>query len=315
VKDDICFISSCIVIPLVVSKRILGVLSIVRKQRHQYFSDADFEHIKTFADYASLTIDNLFTYLELMEKQEIEREVGIAADIQHRLLPRKLPKLPSASLGAYSLPARGVSGDYFDVIPIRQNGRVALVICDVAGKGIPASLIMVMIRTILHLIAGAGQDAATIVSWINRGIAGKINIERFATLSFLIFDTKTKSIEYSNAAHHPVMIYRRRTKNIENLDTEGLPIGLERGTRYGQQHTVLEPGDLVVLYTDGIIEAMDSAGRQYSYESLVKVVAENSQLPPPELATIIREDVKRFVGAARQHDDQTLLLMKVDESS
>jgi phosphoserine phosphatase RsbU/P len=313
-KDDTCFISSCIVMPLVVSKRILGVLSIIRKQKNQYFDNTDFEHIKTFADYTSLTIDNLFTYLELIEKQEMEREVGVAADIQNRLLPRKLPKLPNASLGAFSIPARGVSGDYFDVIPIPRNGRVALVICDVAGKGVPASLVMVMIRTILHLIAGAAQDAATIVSWINRGIAGKINVERFATMSFLTFDSETKSIEYSNAAHHPLMIYRRRTKSIESLDTEGLPIGLERGTHYGQQHTILEPGDLVVLYTDGVIEAMDGAGRQYSYESLAKIVMEHSHLTPPELATVIREDVRRFAGAARQHDDQTLLLMKVDES-
>ena len=311
IEDDTCFMSSIIVIPLVVSKKILGVLAVLRRQKNKLFEDIDFDHVKTFADYASLTMDNLFTYMQLLEKQEIEREVGIAAEIQQKLLPRKIPHFKNVGISAYSVPAKGVSGDYYDIIPIKREGKIALVICDVAGKGVPASLVMVMIRTIVHLIAGAHRDASKIVNWINKGIAGKIDIERFATLSFLSFDTNTHMLEYSNAAHHPLMIYRSASGEIDSLDTEGLPIGLEPGTKYGLQTTMLLQGDVIVLYTDGIIEAMNTRGQQYSYESLAKVIQENHHLDPDSLAEIVRTDVENFVGYARQHDDQTLLLMKV----
>jgi sigma-B regulation protein RsbU (phosphoserine phosphatase) len=310
-EEDTCFVSSIIVIPLVVSKKILGVLSVLKRQKNQYFDDADFDHVKTFADYASLTMDNLFTYMQLLEKQEIEREVGIAAEIQEKLLPHRIPELPSAKIAAFSVPAKGVSGDYYDIIPIRREGKVSLVICDVAGKGVPASLVMVMIRTIIHLIAGAQKDASKIVTWINRGIAGKIDIERFATLSFLTYDMNARTIEYSNAAHHPLMIYRAATGTIESIDTEGLPIGLEPQTKYGLATATLAPGDILVLYTDGVIEAMNARGEQYSYESLARIIKENKDMEPDDLTEIIKTDIENFVGNAKQHDDQTLLLMKI----
>lgn len=310
-EEDTCFVSSIIVIPLVVSKKILGVLSVLKRQKNQFFDDIDFDHVKTFADYASLTMDNLFTYMQLLEKQEIEREVGIAAEIQEKLLPHRIPDLPSATIAAFSVPAKGVSGDYYDIIPIKRDGKVSLVICDVAGKGVPASLVMVMIRTIIHLIAGAQKDASKIVTWINRGIAGKIDIERFATLSFLTYDTAARTIEYSNAAHHPLMIYRAASAAIESIDTEGLPIGLEPQTKYGLATATLEPGDILVLYTDGVIEAMNMKGEQYSYESLAKIIQENKDMEPDDLTEIIKTDIENFVGNAKQHDDQTLLLMKI----
>jgi phosphoserine phosphatase RsbU/P len=310
-KNDTLYVSSIIVIPLLVSKRILGVLSIIKRERGKFFTENDFDHIKTFADYASLTIDFIMTYMELIEKREMERELGIAAEIQQKLLPSKIPKFDKAAIGAFSIPAKGVSGDYFDVLPL-QKDKVALVICDVAGKGVPAALVMVMIRSILHLITSSDKDARTIVTWINRGITGRIDIDHFATLSFMIYDQKSGKITYSNAAHHPLLMFRKKTGKLENIDTEGLPIGIERGTKYEQKSFRIEKGDVAVLYTDGIIEAMNANGDQYSFESLAKVVLKNAHLSPNELIDKIKADLKVFVGNAPQHDDQTLLLMKVN---
>jgi sigma-B regulation protein RsbU (phosphoserine phosphatase) len=310
-KNDTLYISSIIVIPLLVSKRILGVLSIIKRERGKFFTENDFDHIKTFADYASLTIDFIMTYMELIEKREMERELGIAAEIQQKLLPNKIPKLDKAAIGAFSIPAKGVSGDYFDILPL-QKDKVAMVICDVAGKGVPAALVMVMIRSILHLITSADKDARTIVTWINRGITGRIDIDHFATLSFMIYDQNSGKITYSNAAHHPLLIYRKKTGKLESIDTEGLPIGIERGTKYEQKSFKIDTGDVAVLYTDGIIEAMNSDGEQYSFESLAKVVLKNAHLSPNDLIDKIKADLKVFVGNAPQHDDQTLLLMKVN---
>ena len=311
-RRDELSMSSIIVIPFIVLQRVFGVLGLVKRDEGDFFSENDFDRAKLFADYVSLILENLFTYIELLEKQEIEREVGIAADIQTQLLPKLLPRIKNAGVSAYSVPARGVSGDYYDIIPLRE-GKFAMVICDVAGKGVPASLVMVMIRTIIHLIASSSRSTAQIVSWINKGIAGKIDIDRFATLSFFNFDPATGALQYSNAAHHPAMIYRAATGSIEQLDTDGLPIGIEREARYGQRETRLANGDIIMMYTDGVVEAMDSRGRQYEDERLKSIFVDNASLGAEDLVKVIRADIDAFAENAKQHDDQTLMLMKMGE--
>ena len=311
-RRDELSMSSIIVIPFIVLQRVFGVLGLVKRDEGDFFSENDFDRAKLFADYVSLILENLFTYIELLEKQEIEREVGIAADIQTKLLPKLLPKIKNAGVSAYSIPARGVSGDYYDIIPLRE-GKFAMVICDVAGKGVPASLVMVMIRTIIHLIASSSRSTAQIVSWINKGIAGKIDIDRFATLSFFTFDPATGALQYSNAAHHPAMIYRAAARSVEQLDTDGLPIGIEREARYSQRETRLANGDIIMMYTDGVVEAMDSRGRQYEDERLKSIFVDNASLGAEDLLKVIRTDIDVFVGNAKQHDDQTLMLMKMGE--
>ena len=309
-KNDLMFISSIIIVPLVASSKLLGALAVCQRDRNKLFSEADFSNMRTFADYTSITLDNFFTYMELLDKKEMEREVGIAADIQQKLLPSRIPKIKNTLISAFTKPAKGVSGDYYDIIKLKSGG-IALVMCDVAGKGVPASLVMIMIRTIIQLIASAAKSAGTIVSWINRGITGKIDIDHFATLSFLKYDPDKKAIEYSNAGHHPLMLYRAKTKTFENIDTPGLPIGIEQATEYTQKSVVLEKGDIALLYTDGIIEAMNPEGEQYSYESLEKYVKDNYTLSSEELVTGIYQDIQKFVGKAKQHDDQTLLALKI----
>ncbi len=310
-EDNILFVSSIIVIPLIVSGRVLGVISAVKRVKNQYFSEADFEHLRTFAEYASITIDSIYTYMEILEKREMEREVGIAAEIQQRLIPEKIPEYPECSIAAFNISAKGVSGDYYDVIPLGES-KVGLFICDVAGKGVPAALVMVMIRTVLHLIISPDRDAATILTWINRGITGSISIDHFATLAYLSFDRNASEVVYSNAAHHPLLVYKRKLNKLMEIDTPGLPIGIEKNTKYAQKRFGVEKGDIIVLYTDGIIEAMNEAGEQYSIGSLKRVIMDNVSLPADELVDRIKSDLEGFVGKARQHDDETIVVMKVN---
>jgi sigma-B regulation protein RsbU (phosphoserine phosphatase) len=309
---DQLHIASIILVPLMQGNKVFGVLAIASRRRNYLFTPEHYSQIKTFADYTSLTINSLFTYLQLLEKQEMEKEVGIAAEIQGQLLPSRLPRVSSVALSAWSLPAKGVSGDYYDVISIRK-GQIMLAVCDVAGKGIPASLVMVMIRTIIHLVAHQpGMNVSRILDIVNWGIAGKVSLDRFATVALLTYDFERHRLEYSNAAHHPLLIYRAASSEFETLDTEGIPIGLEKKTRYSQVETDLSAGDIVILYTDGIIEAMNEKGQQYSYESLQSVIEKNRTLGPEALKKVIIDDMNAFVGKAKQHDDQTFLLMKVE---
>jgi sigma-B regulation protein RsbU (phosphoserine phosphatase) len=309
-QDDTLAISSFIGLPLIVNKELFGVLSIVNRTRGKFFSPLDFERFKIFAEYASLTLDSLYNYSQLLEKQEIEREVSIAGEIQTKLLPGRIPKAIRTKVAAFSKPAKGVSGDYYDIIPLTRTGKMGYVVCDVAGKGIPASLIMVMIRTIVHLVAGSTKDPSRVVTWINKGIAGSIDIERFATLSYFTYDPDTRELQYSNAAHHPLMIVRKDSRTIETLDSPGLPIGLERDAEYESRSLRLEPGDAVMVYTDGIVEAMNPLGEQYEDQRLSKVLLQHVHLQADELLEAIRTDIDNFVSHARQHDDQTMIIMK-----
>lgn len=312
-SDDTCYVSSFMAIPLIVEKRVFGVLSVIIRRREVRFAPTDFERAKVFAEYASLTLENLYNYMQLLEKQEIEREVGIAAQIQRQLQPSRIPQVKGARIAAFSQPARGVSGDYYDILRLSRDGRFGLVVCDVAGKGVPASLVMVMIRTIIHLVAASGRDAATIINWINRGIAGQVDIDRFATLSVVTYDPATRTLEYSNAAHHPAIIHHVSTGETERIDTEGLPIGLEREVCYGKLQRRLSPGDIVLLYTDGVVEAMSESREQYGEERLLATVGRFASAGPSQLLSGIKEDIDEFVGRAKQQDDQTLVVMKVSE--
>jgi sigma-B regulation protein RsbU (phosphoserine phosphatase) len=294
----------------VVRQRVLGVLSVLKRVEGSFLEERDFQHLTTLAEYASITIDNLYTYVEVLEKREFEREVDIAAQIQQKLLPAQLPEMESAAIAVYNKPAKGVSGDYYDVFRLGAD-KLGMAICDVAGKGIPAALVMVMIRSILHLIISPDRDAAATLGWINRGITGRIDLDHFATVAVLIYDQKRREIEYSNAAHLPLLVYRQKTGSTFKVDTEGLPIGIEKDARYQLKRFPLETGDVILLCTDGIIEAMNPAGQQYGVAGVRRMLEKGAVLPPEELVGAIREDLGRFVGTARQHDDQTLLVMKV----
>lgn len=309
-KDDTLFISSFIGVPLIVNKEVFGVAAIIRRKKDSFFADLDYERAKIFVEYASLTLDSLYNYSQLLEKQEIEREVNIAASIQKKLLPGRMPKAIQSMVAAFSKPAKGVSGDYYDIIPLTRAGKFALVVCDVAGKGVPASMIMVMIRTIVHLIAGSAKDAGLVTSWINRGIAGSIDIERFATLSYMNYDPVTKMLEYSNAGHHPALHYRKNTDDLARIDSPGLPVGLERETAYSNVRMKLHTGDVIMLYTDGIIEALNNRGEQYEEERLQAVFKKHLDESPKEILDAINEDLNQFVGNAKQHDDMTMIIFK-----
>lgn len=309
-NQGIRHISSIMIIPITISEKTSGIFSVVNTKLHKFFSRRDFKHINIFVENASLSIENFFTYLELLEKHEIEREIGIAAEIQRDLIPEKIPEFAGATLAAYSKPAKGVSGDYYDVYKL-DNDKIAIVVCDVAGKGVPASLVMVMIRSIFRLIANPKRTAGEVVSWVNKGIAGNVSVDRYATMSVLIYDQKHREATFTNAAHFPLLIYRKARKQLEEVDTQGLPIGIDAKGSYGQKKVKFHSGDVVFFCTDGITEAVNKAREQYGLEQFKKIATSNIDLSCSDLITEIRKDITEFVGKAKQHDDQTLLLMKI----
>lgn len=308
--EDPLYIESLIISPLTISNRILGTIVITKNSPDSHFTDLDFTHMRTFADYAALTIDNIFNYEELIEKREMHREIEIAANIQRGLLPGQIPDLPTVDIAAFSQAARGISGDYYDVFTI-EKGSLGIVICDVVGKGVPASLLMVMIRTIVRLVSTPQRDPAQLLTFLNKGIIGRIGTDHFATLSFLRYNEEKREIIYSNAAHPPMLVYRYAEDQFIEIDTPGLPIGVEQKERYQQRSLSLDKQDIVILFTDGIPEARSEDGREYSVETLKKVIKRSKDKNARTIQNMIRKDLERFVGSSDQHDDQTLVLLKV----
>lgn len=308
-EGSLLYISSIIVVPLIVAGRVLGTIVLAKTSPGEKFTDIDFNHIRTFSDYAALTIDNIYNYQDLIEKSELHREIRIAADIQKNLLPGTTPDTKGLLFAAFTEAARGVSGDYYDFFRLDKN-KSAIVICDVVGKGVPASLLMIMIRTIIRLAASPRRNSAQILTILNRAIIGRTDADQFATMCFIIYDEFTKEVAYSNAAHAPLLHYQSRSGSFLEIDTPGLPIGIENAETYVQKVIVLDKNDMLVLYTDGITEARNLENKEYSQDSLQQVLLNGAHLTPEKLIASVRSDLNSFVREAPQHDDQTLLIMK-----
>ena len=260
------------------------------------FSERDFDRCKLLANFGSIAVANSFTFLEAAERSDIEREAAIAENVQKTMLPKKLPVLRGLGFGAFSSPARGVCSDYYDVIQTRAD-KAVLVIGDVAGKGVgAASLVMVMLRSILHLITNSTKDAATLLQWMNRGISGMVDMDHFATVSLVDADASSGSLELANAGHQPVVIYRAHADAIETVEVKSVPIGVERTTVYAAKRLALGAGDVLVMYTDGIIEAMNAQGKRSGRKNLGNIVQETTRFLHRISPTRIRAELLEFTG-------------------
>lgn len=294
--------------PLIVRDRIIGAVSVV-KSENGIFSERDFDRCKLLANFGSIAVANSFSFLEAAERGDIEREADIAAEVQASLVPRKLPEVRGFAFGAFASSARGVCSDYYDIIQTKAD-KAVVAVGDVAGKGVAASIVLVMVRSILHLITASTKDVATLLQWVNRGITGKVDLDHYATLCLADVDSSSGAVELANAGHQPALLCRAAEGALEAFESKSVPIGVERGTVYSSSRFALAEGDLLVLYTDGIIETMNTQGKQYGRKSLGAVVQRSRALAPSEIAERIREDLLGFAGPAHPHDDRTVLVIK-----
>lgn len=305
-------IGSLIGVPFLIEERIIGVAVLTRKKASPVFTDKEFDKASLLAGFASVIINTIYSFQDVSERSDIDTAAGIAEDIQKALRPKKLPKLPNYAFGLFSESAWGVYSDYYDVIPVNKE-RLYIVIGDVAGKGIQASLIMVMIRAILHLITNTNRSTDTILSWINRGITGKIDIDHFATLQIICINPQTGACEYANAGHRPLLIWRNNLGLVDAIDVESVPIGVEKNTEFKSTRFTVAPEDVLIFYTDGVIEAINNKGKQYGVKSLTTLLHKFHDLSATEIAQKIKDDIRSFMGDMKQHDDQTVLVVKAKQ--
>ncbi|MDY6935481.1 MAG: SpoIIE family protein phosphatase [Spirochaetota bacterium] len=245
-----------------------------------------------------------------IESRIMEEQLELAKEIQEGLNPSNYYNKDGIQIKGYTRAAKGVGGDYFDYIDIDDN-RVSALISDVSGKGIPASLVMVMIRTVfVSYISKKDVECASVVSAINDSLSAEFAIDKFATLFFMIYDKSSGELAFSNAGHGPLFCYRSSIDACTTTKLEGVPIGIMEDVEYQQTKVRLMPGDIIVLYTDGITEMRNEAGDEYGRLRLQKLVVNHHDLDAKDLVDKIVSDVEEFKGSANPHDDMTILVLK-----
>jgi sigma-B regulation protein RsbU (phosphoserine phosphatase) len=255
----------------------------------------------------------LLLVLEVGDRVVMKRDLQIAKEIQTWLLPASPPPVPGMEIAFATRPANTVAGDYYDVFPRSGSGEPKWVfaMADVAGKSIPAALLMATIQASLKTLAASPSSLPDLVSRMNRYACGNSQEGRRFTTAFLAeYSPATRELTYVNAGHN-TPILRRASGAVERLEAGGIPLGILEAASYESGSVVLQSGDYLVVFTDGVVEAENEMGDEYGEQRLLFMVQSGAQLPPLQLLHNITVDLDRFVAGAPQHDDITSMLVKV----
>lgn len=302
-----------------------GRLYVFEPKGSLVWSDVYRRQVQLVADLTGVAIENDQMLQEARRHERVDRQLSIGAEIQAQLLPDHCPVIEGVELAARCRPAFQVGGDYYDFIPTRpeligrrrERGRWALVMGDVMGKGVPAGLLMTMLRGMLRAEVLSGLPPDRILHDLNQlALEDLSQSHRFVTLFYSDFDPRTRRLRFANAAHNPPLIWRAQQRTISRLDAPGLLIGLQPEADYGTGSIVLEPGDVLLYYTDGVTEAPGITGDRFDEARLIRSLesACRSGTGSQGILDQLFDRLDRFVGADRQlEDDASMVVLKVRE--
>jgi len=302
-------VRSLVAAPLLGPEGALGMIVLESRLQVRQFGEEDLELLVSLAAVAALHLRNLRLVLEAEERRRLEEELALARRIQVALLPSQLPEVAGWELYGANFPSRVVSGDYYEVVPRAEDREVVLMIADVSGKGMAASLLTASLQAFSAGPIEDGLPPDEICVRLSRLLFRRTPPEKFATAFLAVLETATGLLRYTNAGHNPSVIVRAGGE-VEALGPTGIPLGLLPGARYRAAETTLAPGDLLVLYTDGISEAADPDDEEYGLERIQKVCALHRKDACPALAAALEEDLETFARGVPFADDRTLVLAR-----
>jgi serine phosphatase RsbU (regulator of sigma subunit) len=254
-------------------------------------------------------IENEFLQKQSLEMETVKREMAIAATIQQRILPENLPKIPGYDLAGKNIPTIEVCGDYYDVVQVSEH-KYALIMADVSGKGVPAALLVSSLQASLRVYLEDNPELTVMAERLNKLIYQSTTSEKYLTMIICYLDTNTGAVEAVNAGHNPSLIVRN-DQTISKITTGGIPIGMaDFGLPYQKQNMTIERGESLLMFTDGITEAMDKEEEMYEDERLETFLFNNRSRPAKEFIEKLIDDVHQFVGTAPQSDDITALYLR-----
>ncbi len=281
----------------------------------EHFKETEFDRMSGIFNEMTGSLKQMMMELEenVRENESVRRELEIATEIQASIFPAHPPDVEGLEIEARSVPAMEVGGDYYDFFGDPSGNRAGFVIADASGKGLPGTLYMTRSRSVFRVIASQGGGPGAILSRSNSYIAADASSGKgmFITVLCMLYDIPTKQMTCANAGHYPPLWYQSREKAFTEPDVSGIPVGILPGQEYPEKSMKLSAGDLLALYTDGVIEARAENGGMFGVERLKELIAENSALGAHDLFLKIEAGVKAFIGQAPPFDDMTLMVIRV----
>ncbi len=299
-----------LVVPMQLQGETKGLILLGKRVNNSDYTGDDIEYIYSVGSLAIISLENRRLFSEALEKQKMEEELEIARDIQNNLLPHSLPKYyPRFDLAAYNIASKQVGGDFYDVIPL-DDKSFCMAIADVSGKGVPAALLTANLQAFLKILCKRGMSLSEATAIINDLVTENTMDGKFITFFWGVLNDQDLTMNYVNAGHNPPLLVRN--KKIIKLDRGGIILGVMKTFMTYESPTIsLEKDDVIVLFTDGITEAMNKDGEEYSDEKLEALVLKYSDLNSSEICEIIRNSVFEHAAGTVQSDDITLLIVKV----
>ncbi len=305
--------ASVMAAPLSYAKQDLGVLAVANGPLAAPFSQGDFVVFKSIAEQSAFALYNAIIYSMANEKKRLDHDLEIARDIQRILLPAEAPAINGFQISGLNVPARQVSGDYFDYIQVDEE-RLGVAIADVSGKGVPASLIMAICRSVLRAEAARNPSPADVLRKVNRQLYPDIKEDMFISMAYLILDHQRNGVTLARAGHDAPLLYKRASQSVTPLKSPGMVVGIDSGNVFDRLTTdfavPLERDDCLVLYTDGVTEALNSAGDEFGLDRMIQSVRASASDGAQTIVKRIIEDVRNFIGSLPQNDDITLIAIR-----
>jgi len=298
-----------ICVPVRSKGKVIGVLEALNPIGRKIFTKDDLELFEAFAEQAAIAIEKAQLHAEIVKQEKAKYELKIASEIQTKFLPDFSEQNFIMDLFAKTVPAREVGGDFYDVLTLGDN-KLGLLIADVSGKGVPAALLMINAITHFRFLAPSYHSPSTLFEKLNKIITRDSAMGMFITALYVIIDPQNLSLEYTCAGHHPVL---KRSKNgkVEELDNVGGgPLGFDADAKYSKDAVPVAPGDTLFLYTDGIIEARNSKGKEYHLQGLINCIRGRSKNASTYTQHIFK-NINKFAKGVNQHDDMTVLTVTI----
>jgi len=305
--------ASVMVASLLYGKQNMGVLALGNGPMDAPFSQSDFVVFKSIAEQSAFALYNAIIYSEANEKKRLDHDLEIARDIQRVLLPAEPPSVNGFEISGINVPARQVSGDYFDYIKVDED-RLGVAIADVSGKGVPASLIMAICRSVLRSQAAQNPSPADVLRKVNRQLYPDIKEDMFISMAYLILDHARNGVTLARAGHDAPLLYKRASQTVTPLKPPGMVVGIDSGNVFdritGDFPVPLERDDCLVLYTDGVTEALDTDGNEFGVERTIQSVRASADNGAQAIIARLIDDLRNFVGSHPQNDDITLIAIR-----
>ena len=299
-----------VVVPMQIQNETRGFIFLGEKITKQLYSESDLEFLQTLGNVAIISLENARLFEETLEKQRLEEEMALARNIQSRLLPKSMPDFPNIKIHGLNVPSKHVGGDYFDIISLDKS-RLGITIADVSGKGTPASLLMSNLQASLHSLIRENYSLDMLVSKINTVIYNNTDPEKYITFFYGQLERESLRMDYVNAGHNPPYLLHKNG-DIEELSKGGIILGMMTDIEYEIGRCQLLPGDVLILYTDGVTETMTPDDVEFEEKGLMDFLRKQSNKTNPEqINSELIQELHRFSQGAPQGDDITLLTLYI----